>query len=374
MVNKSKIAIIIGTRAELIKTFPVMQELKKQKIPYYFIHTGQHNLQNLCEKFNVKKPDAVLTLEPEKTTKLWSKINQKSIGFALLNVFLIRKELKKLKNLKYVLYHGDTMTTSAAAIGSSKLLNPFKKYKNVHLEAGLRSEKYFEPFPEEISRIIAGKFSDILFAVSKRSKNNLKKYVGKKNIIQLGNTVVDSIHLSFEMAKKNKTKRLNKEKFALVVVHRHENLKNKTRLSKIVEIISSLELPTYFAMHDSTEKQLKTFGLYDKLISNKRIKIIPNMEYTSFIYQIKNCSLILCDGGSLQEESLVFNVPCILFRKATERQEALETNFQFLSGLKVKESKKKIQEYLNPKFKPLPIKNPYGEVGLTKKVVEVLKK
>ena len=91
-----KIAIIIGTRAELIKTFPVMQELTKQKIPYYFIHTGQHNLQNLCENFSIKKPDAVLTPEPEKTTKLWSKINQKSIAFAFISVFLIRKELKEL--------------------------------------------------------------------------------------------------------------------------------------------------------------------------------------------------------------------------------------------------------------------------------------
>ena len=94
MVNKSKIAIIIGTRAELIKTFPVMQELKKQKIPYYFIHTGQHNLQNLCEKFNVKKPDAVLTLEPEKTTKLcpWSLIKD------IKNPATIRKKTLEIFN------------------------------------------------------------------------------------------------------------------------------------------------------------------------------------------------------------------------------------------------------------------------------------
>ena len=74
--DKYKIAIAIGTRAELIKTFPIMRELKRQGIPYYFIHTGQHNLRDLCEKFGVKKPDVVLTKESDKESKFWSKINR----------------------------------------------------------------------------------------------------------------------------------------------------------------------------------------------------------------------------------------------------------------------------------------------------------
>ena len=121
-----EIAIIIGTRAELIKVFPVMLELRKAKKDYYFIHTGQHKLGGLCEIFSVKKPDVILTMEPTKSSKFNSK-QLKGVIWNLGIVNKIRRELKKLSGLKYVLYHGDTMTTASAAIASSKLLNPFKK-------------------------------------------------------------------------------------------------------------------------------------------------------------------------------------------------------------------------------------------------------
>ena len=336
-----KIAIVIGTRAELIKTFPIMLELEKKQIPYYFIHTGQHNLKDLCEKFSVKKPNVTLTKESEKESKFWSKINNKSIFWNLGIIFKVKKELKKLPNLKYVIYHGDTMSTASISIGSSKLLNLRKKYKNVHLEAGLRSENFFEPFPEEISRIIAGRFSDILLAVSERSKNNLKKYWKNKRVILIGNSVIDSIYISYEMAKKNKEKLFSKKRFALITLHRHENITNKKRLSAIIEILSSLKIPSYFALHENTKKYLINFGLFEKLKQNKNIKIIPTQEYSKFIYQIKNASIIICDGGSIQEESLIFHTPCVLLRKSTERQEGLESNFQSLVGIDIEKIREK---------------------------------
>jgi UDP-N-acetylglucosamine 2-epimerase (non-hydrolysing) len=371
MIN-AKIAIVIGTRAELIKTFPVMLELQNRKIDYHFIHTGQHNLKDLCEDFSVKRPDAILTKEPEKSSKFYSKIF-KAIFWNLGLVFKIRRELKKLKNLKYVLYHGDTMTTASASIASSRLLNPLKKYKNVHLEAGLRSGNLFEPFPEEISRIIADNFSDILLAVSKRAEKNLSKYKNKKKIFLVGNTIIDSAEIAHGISVKNKIKPFSNGKFALISIHRHENIKNKKRLNKIVRIISSLKINSYFPMHDNTKKQLEKFNLYDKIKANKNIKIIEPMDYINFIHQLSKCSLIICDGGSLQEESLIFKKPCIILRKATERQEGLETNFQFLSKLDVEKTKDKIGEFLSQDFKIKEFKNPYGETGVSKRIVEVLR-
>tara|TARA_B100001971_G_scaffold212858_1_gene244158 strand:- start:545 stop:1660 length:1116 start_codon:yes stop_codon:yes gene_type:complete len=367
-----KISIIIGTRAELIKTFPLMLEFQKRKTPYYFIHTGQHNLQDLCDKFSVKRPDIILTKEPKKSSKFFTK-QFDAILWNLFLVFKIKKELKKLKNLKYVFYHGDTMTTASASIASSKFLNFFKKYENVHLEAGLRSKNLFEPFPEEISRRIADKFSDILFAVSTRSEKNLQKYKNSKKIIKIGNTIIDSADISYKIALKEKIKPLSKKKFILISIHRHENIKNKERLKKIVEILMSLKIESYFTLHDNTKKQLIKFNLYEKLKQNKNIKIIETLEYIDFIYQLKNCSLIICDGGSLQEESLIFKKPCIILRKATERQECLETNFQFLSKLDVRKTKEKINEFLDEKFKVKDLKNPYGELGLSKKIIDVLR-
>jgi UDP-N-acetylglucosamine 2-epimerase (non-hydrolysing) len=368
--QKTKIAFIIGTRAELIKTFPVMHELKNRNIPYLFIHTGQHSLGDLCEMLEVKHPDAVLTEEPKTSSKFNAK-QGKAIIWNLKLIGSIKKELKKYKDLKFVIYHGDTMTTATAAMATSALLNWRKRYKNVHLESGLRSWENKEPFPEEISRQIAGKFSDILFAPSEKAAENLKKYK-KKQIYRIGNTILDSTDYALRIAEKRQTRSISNQKFALITVHRHENLKNKNRMIKIVEILTSIQIPSYFAMHDNTKKKLEEFNLLSKLEQSPNIYIIKPMDYPDFIYQLSKCSLIVCDGGSMQEESLIFSKPCIVLRHATERQEGLETNFQYLCKLDVEKTKSKIEEYLSSDFKIQPFVNPYGKKGVSKKMVDIL--
>jgi UDP-N-acetylglucosamine 2-epimerase (non-hydrolysing) len=240
------------------------------------------------------------------------------------------------------------------------------------LEGGLRSWDIFEPFPEEISRRIAGFFSQILFAPSEQAKKNMKR---KKNrVVVVGNTILDSAHHSLEISKKSREKPLSTNKFALITVHRHENLKNKNRMEKIIEILSSIEIDSYFPIHDNTLHKLEEFGLLKKLRSNKKIHLIKPMSYISFIYQMSKCSLIVCDGGSMQEESLIFEKPCIILRMKTERPEGLETNFQYLSKLNVEETKEKIKEYLFKDFKINKFENPYGKKGVSKKIVDELLK
>jgi len=370
----SKFAIIIGTRAELIKTFPIMLEFQKQKIPFYFISTGQHNLQNLCETFGVKQPDVILSPPPKTSSKFNTK-EAKAIRWAVEVTLKIRKELNKLPDLKFVIYHGDTLSTVCSSFGSSRFLNWNKKYKNVHLEAGLRSvgevNPLLEPFPEEIIRRIVTFFSDILICPSKQAKLNLKRYKNKERY-NMGNTILDSVHYASKIALNRDLKPLDKQ-FLLISIHRHENLKSEERMKKIMEILLSLEIPSYFTLHDNTKKQLIKFGLYNKLLENKNIKIIEPMDYVSFAYQMKKCSLIICDGGSMQEESLIFKKPCVILRMNTERQEGLKSNFQYLSKLNVEKTKKKIKEYLSSHFKVKQFKNPYGEIGVSKKIVKLLK-
>src|SRR5271157_2481013 len=125
---ENKIAFVIGTKAELIKCMPLMVELKKQNREYWFIHTGQHPLGEACDTFGVKKPDFILSKEPEKSTKFWSKVNGNSFVWIIKTVFSIRKTIREIKP-GYVIYHGDTMSTAAAAIASSKLLNNNKSWK-----------------------------------------------------------------------------------------------------------------------------------------------------------------------------------------------------------------------------------------------------
>ena len=361
--KKIKYAFVIGTRAELIKCFPLMLELNKNNQKYYFISSGQHNLNAFCKTLGVRGPDKVLSYESEKSSKFDSNIS-KALFWGVGVFFKIRKELKKLKGLEYVIYHGDTMSTGLASVASSRMFNWFKKYKSVHLEAGLRSFNNKEPFPEEIMRRIVSHFSDVLLAVSDVAYENLKKYHKRKQVVNIGNSVVDSANLALKMAKKDKVKVLDKNRFCVVTVHRHENLASKERMKKIVDILCSIKIPTYFAIHDNSKVKLKDFGLLKELEKAKNVHLIKPMGYASFIYQMSKCSLIVCDGGSMQEESLIFGKPCVILRNDSERVEGFKSNFQFLTKLDVAKSVAKIKEYCSKEFKVEKFMNPYGEIGV----------
>ena len=359
------IAIIIGTKAELIKCAPIMLELQKRKHDYWFIHTGQHPLKKACKEFGVKKPDFILSKEPKISTKFWSKVSKHSILWSLSMIFKIRKLIRKLKP-NYVIYHGDTMSSAMAAIASSKILNLRKKWKNVHLEAGLRSESLKEPFPEEISRRICDRFSDILLAVSERSKNNLKKEKQKGKIIKIGNTIIDSALISYRIAKKKY--KIKEKNYALVNFHRHENLKSKEKLTKMINILSAINIKIVWPIHDNTKHYLKKYNLFNKIKKNKNIKIMSLVNYFDFINMLANCKYLITDGGSIQEESLVFKKPCILLRERTERQEGLKTGINFLTKLNVNSTIELIKQIEKNKIKVRKFENPYGKPGISKKI------
>jgi len=369
--QESKIAIIIGTKAELIKCMPIMIELQKQKKDYWFIHTGQHSLKGACEEFCIKRPNFVLSQAPEISTKFWSKINKNSLFWFFSTISKIKKLLRKIKP-KYIIYHGDTMSTAAASIASSKLLNSKKRWKNIHLEAGLRSGNLFEPFPEEISRQISDKFSDILLAVSNLTEKNLEKYKGKKQIIKIGNTIIDSALIAYEKAKKSKYKKPN-QKYALINIHRHENLKSRERMEKIVEIIGSVKIKAIWPIHDNTLYYLKKYNLINKIKNSKNMELASLTNYPHFIFLIANCEYLITDGGSIQEESLIFKKPCLILRKETERREGLSTGINFLTQLNVEKSRKIIEDIESERIKVKKFKNPYGNKGISKKLVEVLR-
>lgn len=367
------IAIILGTKAELIKCMPVMLELQKQKKDYWFIHTGQHPLGEACERFGIKKPDFILSQEPKLSTKFWSKVNKNSVFWFLQMIFKVKKIVQKIKP-KYILYHGDTMSSAAAAIGSSKIFNFNKNWKNVHLEAGLRSGKLMEPFPEEISRIICDYFSDILLAVSLRTEKNLEKYKKRKRVINVGNTIIDSALFSYEKAKKLKENRSQPEKnsYALINVHRHENLNDEKRLRRIIDIIKNIKVQAIWPIHDNTKFFLEKYSLLKELEEMKNLELTPLTDYLDFIYSLANSKYLLTDGGSIQEESLVFKKPCIILREKTERQEGLQTGINFLTKLDVEKTKSLIDCIEKNILEVKDFRNPYGEKGVSKKIVKIL--
>jgi UDP-N-acetylglucosamine 2-epimerase (non-hydrolysing) len=362
------ITFILGTKAELIKCMPVMKELEKRKINYYFIHTGQHSIIDLLNDFELKRPDFSLYAPPKFSSRFMVKTH-KAVFWSLPLITKIRKVLDQIKP-SFVLYHGDTLSTASAAIASSDFLGN-KQWKNGHLEAGLRSFDIFEPFPEEISRKIADRFSDILFAPSELSVENLKREKLKGEIIKTGNTIVDSVLISLKKAEKRKFKKPKEKKYVVVNIHRHENIKSKERMRKIVEIIKSVSLPIYWPIHDNTRQQLKKFGLWEEL-QKPNINFMPLISYIEFLWLMKNSTYLITDGGSIQEESLVLRKPCIILRMETERQEGLGTDINFLTCLNVNYTKKIIERLESEKFKVPKFKNPYGDGKAAKRIVDYL--
>ena len=340
-----KLVFVIGTRAELIKIFPLIKEASERGYDTRLISTGQHRLEELCESLNVKKPDVVLSKVTEKSSK-FDKSVPKAFLWSVKQLFNLRNSLEN--DYDYVIYHGDTMSTSIAALGSSRLLKPFKKFETVHVEAGLRSGDIFEPFPEEFSRRFADWMSKINFAVTENSLENLKicGKIGKENVL-VGNTVYDSVNTVLDEEK------FNEGVYGVVTVHRHENIRNERRMERIVEILEGSDLELIFSMHDNTRNSLEEFGLLKRLEDNEKIEIRNLVSYPEFVNLMKDAKVLFTDGGSIQEESLALGIPCVVLRYETERKEGAETDLNYLSRFNVEETLEYVEKVVEEDFEPV---------------------
>jgi len=351
------LAVVLGTKAELIKTMPVMKELDKRKIDYWFIHTGQHSLGELLEDFDLKEPDFVIYAPPKKSSRFMGKLHKALLMWFIL-IPKIWRLLRKLKP-KYVIYHGDTLSAAAAAVATK-----FSGANGVHLEAGLRSGSIFEPFPEEISRLICDYFSSILLAVSDLTEANLKKARYGRQVVKVGNTIVDSVKLCRALVTPKKGN------YVVVNVHRHENIKSKIRLRKIIDILAAVNNKIIWPIHDNTKHQLIKFGLWEKL-RQSNIEFSSLKTYPEFISLLAGCKYIITDGGSIQEESLALGKPCILLRKRTERPEGLDTGLNFLTGLDFNKALVAIRR-IEAAPNVSSFKNPYGDGKSAELIVDYL--
>lgn len=355
-----RITIVLGTRAELIKTFPIIKELLNRDHEVKFIHTGQHNLEKYIDLFDLPEPDVILSGQPEDSSKFKGSTFG-AVKWSLSLLFKLRQEIKNFEP-DYLLYHGDTMTTTLASIAGSRFFSPLKTYKSVHLEAGLRSGSIFEPFPEELSRKIADFFSDILFASSRVAKNNLKFYWAK-DVYDVGNTVVDSANEAIKIGKK-----FHLNKYGVVTIHRNENIKSEERMEKIVEILKDSPRKLVFPLHDNTRKYLKEYNLLDELKDSK-VKIVDLMDYPDFIKCLSQADIVYTDGGSIQEEVTYFKVPCVVLRKKSERKMANKLNYIYRTDFDVESTISKAHNLINSMTKD---KSPYGRSGVSQKIVDIL--
>jgi len=314
------IHIIVGTKAQLIKMAPIMVELQNRNVGYNFILTGQHQdvMDELREDFGIKEPDYIMS-KGKDVTSIFQMIFW--INGNLIKTIFNKKKIFKRDKMGIVLVHGDTFSTLLGA-----LMGKLSGNRVGHVESGLRSFNYFNPFPEEITRILTFQLSDYYFCPGEWALNNLKSYKGVKI-----NTGINTLYDSLQLAKK-RIKCVNVDipnyKYAIVTLHRFENIFKKDQLEKIVGLLEEIsgKNKLLFILHKPTEQQLKRFNLYTKLEKNKNIELRPRYDYLKFIKLMMNSEFVISDGGSNQEEGFYLGVPCLLFRYKTERQEGLNEN------------------------------------------------
>lgn len=314
------IHVFIGTKAQLIKMAPVMRELQDRGIPYNFIFSGQHQatVDNIRDEFGIKPPDVTLYSGKDITGILQMLVWSMRVIF---HAFRHRDKVWMKDRNGIVLNHGDTFSTLLGTV-----LARLAGHRSAHVESGLRSFKLFSPFPEEITRLITFKLTNIYFAPGEWALSNLARYRGTK-INTHYNTLLDSLAIS-EKAIDCAPVDIPAGQFAVVSLHRFENIFSRRRLRKIVHLLCeiSAEIPLLFILHKPTEKKLAQFKLRSILEQSENIELRPRYSYFQFMRLTKAASAVITDGGSNQEECYYLGKPCLIMREATERQEGLGRN------------------------------------------------
>lgn len=282
-----KIAIVLGTRPEIIKMAPVIRECQRRKLDYFILHTGQHYSYNMDKIFfeQLRLPGARYNLD------VGSGQHGEQTGKILIET---EKVLVKEKP-DIILVEGDTNTVLGGALAASKL-----HIKVGHVEAGLRS--YFKKMPEEINRILSDHCSDFLFAPTENARKILlSEGIADEKIFITGNTIVDAVYQNLEISKRInpfKDMKIKKGKYFLVTVHRQENVDNKKRFKGILKglelIYKEFDLPVIYPIHPRAKKMINHFDL-----RTDNITFIEPVDYLSFLRLESNACLILTDSGGI---------------------------------------------------------------------------
>lgn len=316
------IYVIIGTKAQLIKMAPLLKYFQVNSIPYRYISTGQHHetMDDIIVNFGINQPDTILYNGKDITSVrqmvLW--------GVRILFKVILRSQsiFPGERKGSIVLVHGDTFSTLLGA-----LMAKFAGIKLGHIESGLRSFNWFHPFPEELMRVLTFKFTDVFFCPGKVALQNIAKERGVK-INTVSNTLYESLQSALPAVMNISRIEIPRQSYAVVTLHRYENIYSADDLLKVVEIVEHIAHNHYllFILHKPTELNLRKFKMYDRLFNNPNIEMRPRYDYFSFIKLLHKARFVVSDGGSNQEECYYLGKPIILLRNATERNEGLGQN------------------------------------------------
>lgn len=361
-----KLAIVFGTRPEIIKLSEIMLLAKRVKgVDARIIHTGQHYDYNMSQQFleELELPKIDENLE------VGSGTHAQTTGKAMIAL----EEWMMGERPDVVMAEGDTNTVLAAALAASKLHIPF-----AHVEAGIRS--FWRGMPEEINRVLADQVADYCFAPTEIAVRNLKREGVEDGRIHLtGNTIVEATRRGLELAKKNSKVMeklgLEKEGFVLVTAHREENVDSRERFTSLISALLKLPLPVIYPIHPRSLKRLEEFGMLKRVRNSANVRLIEPVGYFDFLQLSANSKFIITDSGGVQEECTIYKKPVLVARENTERPELLGS-FGELVGCDekriTKAAGKIMRDYdaLVGRLRKLP--SPYGDGKASKRIMKIL--
>lgn len=361
-----KISVFVGTRPEIIKMQPVIKEVQKSKHELTFVHTGQHydfTMSNVfVNELELPKPDYFL--------------NVKSASQGVQTGRIIARSERILKNEmpNIVLVQGDTNSALGAAIASSKL-----GISVGHVEAGCRS--FDKSMSEEINRVLISDVATFHFAPTHNCVENLRREgISSSQIFLTGHPIVDLLkEITTKKTNYNNLGKLGNsfKGYALVTVHRRENIDNKDKISDILVALDQIsrKVPVIFPCHPHTRSQMDKFGLTNYL---KSLKVVQPVGYLESLSLIKGARFVLTDSGGIQQEASLLGTPCITLRDVTEWIETVEAGVNFIVGhrskwiIKAVENVQRNYSVIMQRFNST--QNLFGKIGVPRRIVQEIEK
>ncbi len=377
--------LVFGTRPEAIKMAPLVKEFQRQpdKFETIVCVTGQHRemLDQVLKIFEIH-PNYDLNI---------MKYGQDLYDVTSRVLLGMRDVLKEAKP-NIVLVHGDTTTSTAAALAAF-----YQQILVGHVEAGLRTHDIYNPWPEEMNRLITSRIATYNFSPTPLSRQNLLDEGVKENSIAItGNTVIDALYWVVDKIKKDRqlngelegilinsgydAKRLNgKKKLVLITGHRRENFGNG--FVNICNAIKYLvkkypDVDFVYPMHLNPNVRKPIHEVFGEDLSNiDNMFFIEPLEYLSFVYLMEKSSIVLTDSGGIQEEAPGLGKPVLVMRNTTERPEALEAGTVKLVGTNSLKIVNEVSALLDDEnyYKQMSMAvNPYGDGLACSRIVNFL--
>ena len=366
-----KVLTVFGTRPEAIKLAPVIKELGRHpEITSRVCVTGQHRemLDQVLGLFEIK-PDWDLNLM-RKGQSLFD-ITARGLQ-GLRDVF-------KEEQPDIILVQGDTTTALVASLAAYYL-----KIKIGHVEAGLRTEDKYSPFPEEMNRRLVDVLSDVYFAPTQRAEQNLlREGISAEKVFVTGNTVVDALFLVLRQESQAKRQLVlsdfgvstDDSRLILVTGHRRESFgEGFENICNGLKLIAERnpDVQIVYPVHMNPNVREPVYRILEKI---ENIHLIEPLEYDQFVSLMNRAYLILTDSGGIQEEAPSLGKPMLVMREKTERPEAIAAGTAKLVGTEMEAIVKTTQQLLDNRDeyeRMAKAVNPYGDGKAAQRILKIL--